>query len=393
MRILPVLLAAALMIHGQSEIGRSPNLFPGDLAVLESEEAHKDMACTVTPEKALLGFDMKFHSGFNVELPMRDLVGPANMLSIVFRVAPKDHLQDPLYFQQRIRVPAITSDRGSAALDGKFDVGEGSYHVDWLLRDYSGRACSTSWDFDAVLTYKDHEVKLVLARGTVRAAEQDQFQPEPPVVHASDESPLNIKVLMNFAPQQPDSVALAPPDQLALVSILRDLARSPRIGSFSLVVFNLEQQRVFYRQNSGDRIDFPTLGKSLNRANLGTIEASQLQKKHADTDFLAELCKTETADSHLDGLIFAGPKAMLDANVSDDELKRIGGLDYPVFYLNYNPNPSAIPWRDSISRVVSFFKGHEYTITGPRDLFNAVTEVMSRIAKSRQLRLRASTGP
>lgn len=393
MRFFLVMLAATLITRGQDEIGRSPNLFPGDLAVLESEEVRKDIGCTVVPAKALLGFDMKFHSGFSVDVPMRDLVGPRNLLSIVFRVASKDHLQDPLYFQQRIQVPSITGDRGTATLEGSFDLGEGPYHVNWLLRDSSGRVCSTLWDVDATRTYKDREVELVLAPGTVRHADKDQFQPEPPVARSAEQPPLNIKVLMNFAPQRPDSTILAPSERLALISILRGLSRSPRIGGFSLVVFNLGQQRIFYRQDAGNGIDFPKLGRSLKDVNLGTVELSQLEKKHADTDFLSALCKKETTDSSIDGLVFVGPKAMLDANVPDEDLKQIGDLEYPVFYMNYSADPAAVPWKDSISRVVRFFKGREYTISGPRDLWNAVTEVVSRIAKSHQTRLRAATGP
>ena len=36
-------------------------------------------------------------------------------------------------------------------------------------------------------------------------------------------------------------------------------------------------------------------------------------------------------------------------------------------------------------------KGREYTISGPRDLWNAVSEVVSRIAKSKQLKLSSGT--
>ncbi len=37
--------------------------FTTDSAVLESTENRKDLPCTVTPVKPVLGFDMKFHAG------------------------------------------------------------------------------------------------------------------------------------------------------------------------------------------------------------------------------------------------------------------------------------------------------------------------------------------
>jgi hypothetical protein len=40
----------------------------------------------------------------------------------------------------------------------------------------------------------------------------------------------------------------------------------------------------------------------------------------------------------------------------------VGPVDFPLFYLNYNLYPAQIPWRDSISHAVKFFKGQEYTV-------------------------------
>ena len=88
---------------------------------------------------------------------------------------------------------------------------------------------------------------------------------------------------------------------------------------------------------------------------------------------------------HPDALIFAGPKIMLDEAVPEETLKPFAeDLDYPVFYMNYNLNPQAMPWRDSISRAVRVFRGTEYTITRPRDLWFSASEMVSRIVKSKR---------
>jgi hypothetical protein len=134
------------------------------------------------------------------------------------------------------------------------------------------------------------------------------------------------------------------------VSILRSISRDPRIGKFSLVAFNMQEERVLYRQERADRIDFPALGKALTSLNLGTIDLKRLGEKHGDTAFLCDLIHREVpigGIEHPDALIFAGPKVMLDANVSQDSLRDVAGVDYPVFYMNYNLNPVAVPWRDA----------------------------------------------
>jgi hypothetical protein len=41
------------------------------------------------------------------------------------------------------------------------------------------------------------------------------------------------------------------------------------------------------------------------------------------------------------------------------------------------------PWRDAISAAVRFFKGQEYTISKPRDLWFAITELVGKVVKSK----------
>jgi len=389
----------AVPTHGQSLIPTSApnshvNIFNTDLAVLEAGEVRKDLPCSVTPSKPTIGFDLRFHAGYEVTIPLKEMAGGENMLSIIFRVEPQNHRDQPLYFVQRVRVPSIEEDaKGDAYLQGAFDVGEGQYHVDWLMRDRTERVCSSYWDSEAAIVSKDRPMTLAINPGSIQPANAEQFKEEPPVQRVSNEAPLNVKVLVNFAPQNSLSAALQPVDTSALVSILRTIVRDPHIGKFTLVAFNMQEQKVLYRQERADRIDFPALGAAINALNLGTVDLKQLGDKHGDTDFLTDLVRKEVVASpqnHPDALIFAGPKVMLDANVPEDSLKETGGVDFPVFYMNYNLNPQAVPWKDAISHTVKFFRGTEYTISRPRDLWFAVSEMVSRIVKSRNAKQTAS---
>jgi len=385
-------MASAALARGQVMIiGSGPNgnvnIFNTDLAVLEAGEPRKDLPCTVTPAKPAVGFDLRFHTGYEVTIPLKELAGSENTLNILFRVSPQDNRDKIIYFAQHVRVPLIEDDaKGDAYVQGSFDLGEGSYHVDWLMRDRAERVCSSYWDSEAAIPSKDRPMNLAIAAGTIRQADGEQFKEEPPVQRASNEAPLNVKVLVNFAPQNSLSASLQPIDTSALVSILRSIFREPRIGKFSLIAFNMQEQRILYRQDGADRIDFPALGEALGSLNLGTIDLKRLSEKHGDTEFLTDLVRKEMAPNarnHPDALIFAGPKVMLDANVSQDALKETGDVNCPVFYMNYNLNPQAVPWKDAISHTVRFFRGYEYTISRPRDLWVAVSEMVSRIVKSR----------
>ena len=128
---------------------------------------------------------------------------------------------------------------------------------------------------------------LDIAPLAVQPFEGQPFKQEPPVERAQHDGPLNVKVVVNFAPQDSASATLQPLDTNALLSILRNIARDPRIAKFSIVAFNMQEQRVLYRQEEASQIDFPALGKALNSLNLGTVDLKRLTQKHGDTEFLA----------------------------------------------------------------------------------------------------------
>jgi hypothetical protein len=358
------------------------HLLESDAAVLETEDVKKDLPCTVTQVKPQLGFDLRFHAGYDITIPLREVSGDGNLLTILFKVTSDTAKDSPVYFSQRYNVPDIDADaRGDAYLEGGFDVGEGNYHVSWMMRDRMERVCSSNWDLTASLIGKDQGMKLAIAANAVESSEREFFKPEPPVTRVSAETPIRVKVLINFAPQQSAASAMQPIDTSALVSILRNISREPRICKFSVVAFNMNDQRVVYRQDDSDQINFPALGKALTSLKLGMVDFRKLSEKYSENDFLTRLIQDEVGHQSADAVIFAGPKVMLDGPPPVDNLKDITGVPFPVFYMNYNLTPNQNPWRDSIGTVVKRMRGYEYTISRPRDLWTAWNDIMGHIVK------------
>jgi hypothetical protein len=368
-------------------VGGSLRIIGTDMAVLETQDVRKDLPCTVVPSKPTLGFDLRFHTGYDVTIPLDELEGSENQLTILMRVTPRANPDDATFFVQRVRVPKIDQDaKGNATVSGVIDVGKGNYHVDWLMRDRAERVCSFYWDAEASLPLKDKDMELGIADGLAEQTAVEQFSDEPPVERVQNSEPLNIKVLVNFAPQRAASSALRPQDTLALVTMMRRISREPQFGKFSVVAFNIQEQRVLYRQSSSSKIDFPALGEAVQGVQPGRIDLKQLAQKHGDTAFLADLIKQEFGSSDRpDAVIIASPKAWLDEAVPDEDLKEFASdVDYPVFYMNYNLFPQQMPWKDSISKAVKMFHGTEFTVSRPRDLWVAVSEMVSRIVKSKR---------
>ena len=75
--------------------GGKVHLVGSDQAVLESQEVRKEISCTVTPVKPLLGLDLRYHAGYSVTIPLKELAGTGNVLNILFRVTSLDRGAEP----------------------------------------------------------------------------------------------------------------------------------------------------------------------------------------------------------------------------------------------------------------------------------------------------------
>src|SRR5579863_7743479 len=82
----PGRLSPQILIRG-SAFGGAVQLIGNDAAVLDTAESKKDLPCTVTPVKPILGFDLRFHSEYQITIPLKELSGNGDTLTIVFRVA------------------------------------------------------------------------------------------------------------------------------------------------------------------------------------------------------------------------------------------------------------------------------------------------------------------
>ena len=386
---------AQILLHTADPLA-AVNLLPGDQAVLEMEEIKKDLPCTVTSVKPAMGFDLRFHTGYDITIPLKELASGGQTLTVVFSVTPAASKDSARYFQQKFSVPELPDDAGGKTLlEGGFDVGEGTYHVRWLMRDHQERVCSSTWDITATRAGRDQDIKMNIVQNDIQASEGEFFKPEPPVDRKPQSDPIKVKILVNYAPQASAAAAMEPIDSSAITSILRTIAREPRIVKFSIVAFNLIDERVVYRADDLDEINFPDLGKHLRSVKLGMVDYKNLADPHSPTDFLTHLVQSELTGNPADAVIFAGPKAFLDQPVTQDSIKELmSSVNYPVFYMNYMLIPpggtydDTTPWRDAIGTVVKHLHGIEYTITRPRDLWTSWEDIMNHLSTIHSLKMK-----
>lgn len=367
-----------------SRIGGAVRIVNTDLAVLESQDKRDDLPCTIVPSKPELAFDLRFHTSYTVTIPLKDLAGVGDQLRVLARVTPEDKPGNQIYLVDRFNVPAIEEDaKGEASLPGGFTMGPGRYKVDWLMRDRMERVCSMHWETEAKPDAENKDLPLIMPPNTVAQRPQEAFSEQPPVERISGSKLLHVKMLVNFSPTNPHEASLKPWDVEAIVSILRSIAREPQIGRFSLIAFNMQEQRVIYREDNVERIDFPALGEAVSGIKLGTVDFRRLQDPASDTKFLTSLLTEQLGPQQPepDAIVITGPKLMLERKIPSEALKEGGKANCPIFYLNYNFNPRRYPWRDSIASALRAYRGLEYSITLPRDLGSALTDMMFRLSK------------
>jgi len=104
-----IALVAVLMwgaAHAQSLISSAPGqpvrLSTSDAAVLDLQQPRDDLACSVTSSKPELGFDFMFQAGYEVNIPLKELAGDKNLLTIVLRVRSWRHKDQPIFFVQKV---------------------------------------------------------------------------------------------------------------------------------------------------------------------------------------------------------------------------------------------------------------------------------------------------
>jgi hypothetical protein len=369
----------------QARVREEFPLQASDTAVLESAKSRADLPCQVTPRKPVLGFDLRFHADYSVAVPLKELTDAGTRLVVLVRVTPAANREKPAYSVQPFTVSDVPLEaKGEAMLTGGLELGYGHYQVDWMMRDVGERVCSSHWEVE--VKPGRHERNLPLTLGPNQIAERvgsaadDQF----PIVRTAQ--PLHVKILLNLSPARPQQSTLNPGDAAVLLSMLRGITREPGVDRFSLVAFNIWEQKIVVRQDNAEKIDFAALAQAAEAPTNGTVNYRRLQDRQSDVHFVTKLLMDQlgTRAASPDAIVIVGPKVTLPKKLPIKSLKEGGTAPCPIFYLNYNPSPIDEPWPDTIGSALKAYSGASaYNIVFPRDLGAAMRDILSRVGKLR----------
>jgi hypothetical protein len=380
--LLVVLAASMAAVESRSRRQPDPRLQYDDMAKLASRDPREELSCELTSNKPALGFDLRFHSDYHATVPVKALVDAGGWFQVAMRVTSRSENDQPVYLANRFDIRKVPmGNKGDVELVDGFDLGPGTYRVDWIMRDARERVCSAHWDLEAKAGSGKQDLPLTLGPSQVVDAEMNDYPYRPQPKEAAAQ--LQVKILLNLSPAKPQESIVRPEDAAILFAILRGIAGQPRIVVSTVVAFNLREQKIVYRQENAERIDFLAMEKATQSRTSGTIDISLLRDPQSETHFVTGLLTDELgaqADAP-DAIVIVGAKVSLERNVPRNSLKALGSAICPVFYLNYTSNPLE-PWPDTIGSALKAYKGAAaYNIVFPRDLGLAMRELFSRVAK------------
>jgi len=212
-----------------------------------------------------------------------------DLLTIVFRVAADNQKDQLYYFSQRFTFPPLKAMPRRRLPPGRFRSGEGSI-TDWLMRDRSERVVRPL-GFRSRAHSEGSADELSMAPG-VSSAPISSSSRKNRRSNGPGELPLNVKVLVNL-PRRIRFRRLCSRSIPVRWSRFCGRSRANRgIGKFSIIAFNMQEQRVIYRQREPIGSIFPlSARRSLNSVWNRRFQA--LGQKHGDTEFLTHLIQKE----------------------------------------------------------------------------------------------------
>ena len=337
--------------------------------------------CKVRDFKPRLDLEFRLHTGYWVEIPYKQMVGPPTVWRMTLMVEPvSPEGAEPVVAEQFLETGPIPDRvKGAIEMSGSFAVGEGEYRASWHLAEKSGRYCSVAWDVKAKKARRDREVPLALKPGEIRRARVYLFRQEEPVDRSTSERALRLKVFLNLDTGSRRRATVRPWRIAPMVAVLRNLFRQPEFAKFSLVVYSQEDQKVLHHEDYGEELDFRALGSAIRNLAPATVNFDDLER-HSETNFVEQLLAEELeSDDLADAVVFIGYEHWEGKKISKERLRQIRRGTVPVFYFNFARHA----WNTTLGNAVKAWDGSLFRLRGPRDLLKAIEKVVERSVADR----------
>src|SRR5260370_1295039 len=150
-----------------------------------------------------------------------------------------------------MKIPDGSNPGATFSVDGRFQLGAGTYHVDWMMVDGAGRVCRHDWIINAALEPPNVGLTLELAPNTV-----------------SDSSPYAPSAAAPFTGKRLHSVTLlldaSPLDNEWLVRSVGSLMERLPADTTRVIVLSLEAQKEILRIEVANPSSVPEISRAID---------------------------------------------------------------------------------------------------------------------------------
>lgn len=342
----------------------------------------KQLSCKVRKFNPRLDLEFRLHTGYWVEIPFKELIGPETVWRMELVVEPiSPESAQPVTIEQFVETGAVPETvKGTVEMSGSFAVGEGSYRATWHLTERFGRYCSVAWNVQAKRGRRDRDVPLALEPGEIKPARQYLFRQEKPVDRSLAGGDLHLKVFLNLDTGSRRRATVRPWLIAPMVAVMRNLFRRPEFGEFALVAYSLEDQKVLYRSDYGQDFNFQAMGSTLRQLAPATVDFRDLARD-SETNFIEELLSGELrSDDRADAIVFIGYEHWEGKRIPKQRVTLFEPPRAPVFYFNFAWHP----WNTTLGKAVREWGGSQFRIRNPRELLQAVEKVVEDTVVARR---------
>ena len=400
LRVTGIVLAMWAAAPAQSLI--EPERVEAVRSAFDSASSAAHLLCEVHPVRPALTYGLQFQTGYVIDVPMKQFSGPGHSLRVFLRVIPDG--REPVYLVMSGSLPDVPAAKTDAELPGSFEVGEGTYSVETLVKDDAARACYSQWRIQAKRVGSERDLKGAIPIGAVQelATPENagpQIRPGPEIER--------LTILVHATGSRPGAAILDPVTVRTLADSLSSLLAQLPAKSVRLAVFNLDKQVVLLSKEPFQRSDLEEVTQAIEHLQLAVVDYKTLQNRDR-SDVLMDLVVKELHDPRMaSAVILVGPRTVLQTGTLP-EAESHRPSQVPVYYLQFEMGgarmggrgaaapipppvlssrarvPDAIPMEpaqptDGIESQVHRLNGVTLPVRSPHDLADAIRRMAAEI--------------
>ncbi len=328
-----VLLALVLSATASAQSLVEPEQIANRQHLFDSAASAPQLRCRIDAIHPSLDYALRFRTGYVVEFPMLQFQGSGHNLNSFLRVTPEG--QKPVYLEMTGALQEVPGVKVSGQIQGTFVVGEGTYDVEALMEDESHRACHNKWRIQARRSGSERELTPSMPAATVA-----ELTANTPLIRDSQPAAgtRRLTLMVYAASFTPGGTKLHDSDVSTLVGSLYSLLQQLPAERVRLIVFNLGQRAVIFRQDGFTTKDLNQVATAMNQLQLAKVDYRTLQQAGSPAELLTDLVHTELKVPHpADALILLGPRLLRRDDIPVPVLDRNPATVPSLFYLQFQP--------------------------------------------------------